>query len=498
MKFLKNIGYSWFSQIIVIAAQLIKVPILYGYLGDTVNVWFLLNSMLGFIFLFDLGLTYTIMRFYARSLGAANKGCKTSGSAMVFSINEIAETSRLIFRYMSIGGPLILCFIGSLYLLSIESTQKSLIITVWIVLVVFQGLTFFSMQYSSLLMADGQVGKENLIKAVGGFFSVGILWLLLVIGFGMWGVVASESFRVIGINIALRHYASKTSLSKEFLSAKPHWEPKVFKTLFQSAWKHSLHSIIYTLLTGIDAMLIGYFIGVSIVANYVNTQMAVNLAGNIVVTLTSVGFPIMLKYVGAEKHDKYKETLINILGISVLLYAMGMSVMFFSGRFLFELWLGEDNFIGSALLLLFIISQFFELHNYILMSSFYVKEDIPFWKINFISVGIRFLLILILVKNFGVYAIIISKIMSFMVIYNWYVVLGTWKNLNMRFSDKMFYSIVKVYSPIIILPMSGWLFASIASLDGWMNFVCLLVINVLVSSIFYKNNIKKLLALKAL
>lgn len=458
-----NVGLSWASQALYIAVQLLKVPILYRiFEGTARDTWFLMVSMMAFVAFLEMGFTSSFVRFYARSFGAHDGPAQAAlqkKNIPNFPFDVLAGTSKRLFLWLGLFAFLIAFPGGLLYLRTVGTFSNFTIgiIAAWGLLALSQGIIMNAFQYSSVLQGRGYVGIEALIRAGGSLVSVLLLAPAIFFRSSLSYVAFTELARGIAMLILFLYYCKK--YVPEYFRVKPFFETLVFKKLWLSSALPFLGNIGASLFYNTDAMFIASWLSIGMVSDYYNTNQAVTQLYGICFAVMTSAFPALLMTFGSGYLVEFRALYYRVMKYAVMLYAILGSYLLFSGKTVFQLWLGQGHFVGYPILILLILYFFLETQNAIWLNAQFSVEKYPMLWMCWLSAGLRYGLTIFLLRETHLHllAIIVGKFLALALaisLYGAYFCLKTlhvWP-LNLERLKKG----LALYWPVIIFPAIGY------------------------------------------
>jgi O-antigen/teichoic acid export membrane protein len=454
-----NVWRTWFSQGIIIVGQIAKAPLLYAYLGNLIDGWYLIISLIGFTAMMELGIYLTAYRFLGRAIGR-NIVKLPKNETDIFSFENVVATLKLFFYFVTCFMIIIGGLLGCVYLstVSLPQSKFSVFMLAWILVSACQGITVYASQYSAILGAAGYPGQDSLIKAYATAISIIFLAVVLWAGGGIWGAVASELVRSVWVFFVLKNKVKRLQLPYGYFDIKAKWIPSVAKQILIGQGKTFVANAGATITNTADGPLIASLIKLKSLANFTNTQSAISMLSNQVTAILISAFPKFLHNISQNDMYSYRELFLRTLRYSMLLYSIVSGFLLLAGKQIFSLWLGAENFIGVGIIVSLILYFLIEIHNSTWQGIFFAKEYIPFWYINWINAAIRFILAFLLTERWGLYGIIYSKIGAVILTTGWYIPYKGFSLMGFCWNWRKIFSVgIPIYIPLVLYPSLGLL-----------------------------------------
>lgn len=458
-----NIGLSWLSQILYVAAQLIRVHILYKIFAESSRgTWFLMVSITGFVVFLELGFSGAFTRFYARSFGAEsgeNEAFLHERNIPRFSFQHLAENAKIIFSVLSVLAFGVTFFGGLFYLHTVDTFPlfSGGITLSWLFFSLSQGFLMRSFQYSSVLQGRRFVGLDSMVKTGGIILST--LLVLPAVFFRASLVYVSFVELLRGTaTFYLLLYSCRRHVP-EYVRIAPFFDKNIFKKLWKSSLIPFLAGIGASFFYNTDSFYIASLINVGIVSDYYNTQQIIAQLFGFCISMTSSAFPTLLSIFGTGNMDEFRALYGKTIRYSVMLYAFFGIYILFSGKYIVTLWLGHGHFVGYPILISLLVFYFFELQTAIFINAQFSMEKYPMIWAFWVSAILRYAFTLIFFDSFHLHllAVIFGKIAAQLLTIGWvgaYFFLKTVNAWPLNFSR--FRTALAIYSPIAIFGILGY------------------------------------------
>ncbi len=412
---------------------IILTPIMLSYLGQTAfGVWSVFISLVGYFGLFGFGLHTTVAK-YTAEYRAQNK---------IDLINKLISTTLIFF--LCIGTCLVLICIGLLpfvpRLLNIPDSMTTTGKIAFFVLGLNSALMLISQVYGNIIYGYQRVDiwKSFAIVHQCSIFFLTILFLKL--GLGLIGL--SVAF-VISTSILLCLYLlfcrmSRYNISFRFRSAK-------FAILKEIA-PYSIRSFLLGLASQIlyftDNIVIDHFLGVAVVTPYAIAYRAFFFATYIFSAVSSTLFPRFSSLYAKGEINALASLYLMTTKFS-LAVAMPLGIFpFFYGKPLIILWVGEENFVGTIVMLVFIAMNFIHAIGTpagIVLQGIGKNKEITCSEI--INAILNLTFSIFLVQKIGLLGVALGTILAHLCTSSWFVVFLACKYVKLEFRRYFFYAI---------------------------------------------------------
>ncbi|HED39318.1 MAG TPA: hypothetical protein ENJ13_02685 [Chromatiales bacterium] len=458
----------WFSRVVVIVMGLVVIPVLFDQLTQKeLGLWMLMNAGGALIQLLDFGVLPTLTRRIAIST-AIEKNRKGINS------NErganIICCGQVIYRYLSLILVSLLILLSMVLMLttSVDDNDSSLLVAS----VLFIGLgyvfTIASGVWQSCLAGSGYVALNTFI-----------LFVVTLVTIGLQIIFAYEFSNLISLSVTvfisgiLTFYVTKyfSSLKcSSIVSVKGRIKKSYVRSLLLMSSKYWLMILGAFLVLQTDRYFISVFIGVDSLPLY---QASYQLVNNIYIFSVSLAgaFSVFVSQMWRSGNNVELFRMIKIaIRIGLGLMSLGIVCVLLFGEEIFYFWLGEGNFIGRNILLVFCGLLFLEAQHVILCSLARATEFERFASIALIAGVVNVVITYFLVLEFGLYGVALGTLIAQLLTNNWYVVYLSLKRLNITLMQYMKSMLIPVLLVFILLYSVGMLINWILSQsigDGW-------------------------------
>ncbi len=457
----------WFSRIAVIVMGLVVLPVLFDQLTqEELGLWMLMNAGGALIQLLDFGVLPTLTRRVAISTAIEKnrKGIDNRRGANIICCGQV------IYRYLSLVLVSLLILISVVLMLtsSVDGSDSLLLV----VSVLFIGLgyvfTIASGVWQSCLAGSGYVALNTFI-----LFVVTLVTIVLQLIFAYeFSNLISLSVTVFISGILTFYFTKYFSSLKcsSIVGVKGRIKKDYVKSLLFMSSKYWLMILGAFLILQTDRYFISVFLGVESLPLYQATYQLVN---NIYIFSVSLAgaFSVFVSQMWRSGNNVELFRMIKIaIRIGLGLMSLGIVCVMLFGEEIFYFWLGEGNFIGRNILLIFCVLLFLEAQHVILSSLARATEFERFASIALIAGVVNVVITYFLVLELGLYGVALGTLIAQLLTNNWYVVYLSLKRLNITLMQYVNNMLIPVLLIFILLYSVGMLINWILSQsmgDGW-------------------------------
>lgn len=440
---------------------LVLLPVLFRTLPkEELGVWLLLGQSWAALGILDLGFGVTITRRIAFAKGRSGSdpnAILTDGTRA--EIADLVATGLRIYRALALLSFVVSFGLGFFYLRSLELNSVALpaVWTAWGVLCLSQALTVWASPWTCLLQGVGHVGWDAILASfVSAITIIGQIIAALcsggLVGLAIVAAAGALLQRTVILGFARRKRPDLFQLRGEWRSGSFH----EMLPLAGRAWLTGMGTI---LVQNTDGLFISSAQGTDHIPAYragfivvLNLHM---LAG--VLASSSSVFISHLWQAGSisKVHQVVQRNL--LLGLGMVL--SGGVVILAAGPALFNVWLGSGNYVGGAVMSLFVLLFILEQQTFILSTSCRATNDEAFAGWMMAGGILKLLFAFVLLKWFGLMGLALATVLAQMLTAHWFVVYRSLWRLQISFK----WYLVKVALPCLAIALiaSGLAFVAL-------------------------------------
>lgn len=428
---------SWFSRGVTILLGLVLLPVLFRTLPkEELGVWLLLGQSWAAMGILDLGFGITFTRRIALAKGRS--GADPNAPMSDESLTEIANLvacGRRVYRIMAGAIFLTSWLLGFSYLGSLELHQVSqhAVWLAWTILCASQALNVWATIWTSLLQGVGYVGWDAIIGTVVNVTTLGAQIVAVLCGGGLVALAAVAASGAL-LQRSLTRWLAKRN-RPELFSLSGQWDTSVFRSLLPTAMLAWLTSLGYVLVANSDPIFIAQSSGT---ANIPAFRAALLLVMNMHF-LSGVFAGASLVFVSHlwqdNKLDEIRAILRRNTLIGLLTMSCGSAVILVLGATLFDLWLGPGNFVGHAVLGLFLANYFLEHQANVFSSCGRATNDEAYAIPSLLGGVLKLGIATVAIKPWGLVGLAASTLVAQMATIYWYSVYRASIRLGLNWSE---------------------------------------------------------------
>lgn len=448
---------TYLSVFLGVIISLGSTPFIVSTLGKSeYGLFSLVNSIIAYIVLLDLGFGSAVVRFNAKYISENNAtGQRNINGMFLILFSAIGLISLL--------ASLILVLNFEAIFTSLNESELGILRTIFIIAAINVAISFPLNIYSSIITAYERFVYLKIINLLRVVISPAMMVLVLILGFRSVGMVSVA----LGLNIVIGLVnffvcRFKINLVVKFNS----FDTKLFKEVFSYSSYILLSSIAFQIYTNADPLIIGMFLGATPIAIYaISTQLNTYIL-NFSNVLASFYLPKLTKMIvkGADQGVLMLE-LVKIGRIQALIVGYIVSGFVLFGQGFILIWLGDGYKYAYTIALIIIIPQITSIVQSLFATMLEAMNMHRVKAFIYFSVAIlKIILTLLLIKIWGITGCAIATSIGMIV----NVCLNNiYYKYKLKFDIFHFWKqIIRVFIPVVLLAgVSGFLltFVSIHS-----------------------------------
>ena len=441
----KDIIWSYAATIFRVGAGIILWPFILSQMSaETVGIWNVMITIMGFIALLDFGFQPSFARNISYIFSGVTKlqkvGIQTAGldgNVNYALLKGTLNAMRTFYRWMALGVFMILGTAGTVYfyyILQKYSGDRTDAMIAWILLVAINSYNIYTLYYNALLLGKGYIRRERQIMILSQSVYLCLAIALIYAGHGLTAIVASQAISIILQRILSYKVFFTKELRQELLDVEAESTKDILNAISPNAIKVGLTQLGGFLVTK-SAMLIGsVFLTLEETACYGITLHIIDILAR----CSTVYYQSLTPKIAQSRANKDIEALrryfIHSIGILVGTFVVGGVVIALFGNWGLNLIGSETLFLPTTMLCVMLIVNLLE-NNHATAAGFISADNrIPFFIPSLLSgAGTIILLWLSLsVFHWGIWGMILAPGIAQLVYQNWKWPSMVIKELNIR------------------------------------------------------------------
>ncbi|MBA3960658.1 MAG: polysaccharide biosynthesis C-terminal domain-containing protein [Chthoniobacterales bacterium] len=426
---------TWLSRGVSIVLGLTILPVLFRHLPkEELGLWLLLGQSWAAMGILDFGLTITLTRRIALAKGKSGTNPDAPlSSETVGEIADLVASGRRIYYFLAAGVFLLSWAAGFLYLRDLHPLGVSYQ-TVWIawtILCASQSLNLLAAIWDCLLLGIGYVGWDALVASFASAVTLSVQIVVVLLGGRLIALACVATAGAVVARYLTRWLAYRRR--PELFVRGGRWNRDLLQGVPGLAFRAWLTAAGTALVFSTDQFFIASSKGTESIPAF---RAAYILVHNITVLAVTFGLAssVFISHLWqAGDLNGVRRLVERNTRLGLLIMLCGFAFLMSIGRQLFDLWLGQGNFVGFGVLLIFLIYETLEAQSYIISTSSRATNDEAF-ALSSIAAGLlKVALALILMRYFGLVGLALGTLVALLVTNHWYTVFRGLRRLQIPF-----------------------------------------------------------------
>ncbi|MBY3623494.1 oligosaccharide flippase family protein [Acinetobacter sp. CUI P1] len=464
---------TYVSIFVGVVISLSSTPFIVSTLGESeYGLFSLVNSIIAYIALLDMGFGSAVVRFNAKYISEKDEIGKQN-------INGMFLLLYAVIGIISLGLSFILYFnLNSIFINSLNIDELNILKKIFLVAAINVAISFPLNVYSSIIIANERfvfLKILNLIKIV---FTPTMIVLMLVLGYRTVGMVSVTLVinLLIGI-VNILFCKLKLNLVIKFST----FDFKLFKEIFNYSFFIFLSAIAYQIYWNADQFIIGLFLGATPIAVYAIATQLNSYVTNFSNVLSSFYLPKLTKMIVKEvDRDLLMKELVKIGRIQALIVGYIFSGFVLFGESFITLWVGRNYESAYLIAIIILIPQIFSIVQSLFATMLEAMNMHRIKAFIYLSVAVlNIILTLMFIPKLGITGCAIATAIGMLINA---LVNNIYYKYKLKLNITYFWiQITKVFLPIVIIGIVSGLVLSLVSVTSYL----LLFIYVFLYSILF-------------
>ena len=402
------------SALVMAVAGFVLVPIMLRYIGrDDYGLWATVGQVLGYLALLDLGVGSAIVR-RAAQLRESNDPER---------VNRMISTG--VALYCVFAATFMVCGLAMSVVLprwqAIPPERSSIAVTAFVLMVTYTAVSFPLRIGINTLVGYQRMALANLLNLAASLLTIVIAVVLLRVGAGLLSLpigtaVAGLCSGIAGM-IALHAAIPKLRIRWKYVSRVEARE------MFNWSWQIFLNNIAVVVIYQTDNLVVANGLGLGAVTVYTLTSRLPLYAMPLIFALSDSCLPGAVELCQQDNRERLRSVYLRILQVtSAAAFGSAVIAWVLNDGFM-NLWVGNGNYGGSALTLLFAVILVTRVLNQ--TASIVIISTGKLRGVVFMSIAEALLnlgLSLWLVRSYGILGVAVGTVAAGFLTSNWYVI----------------------------------------------------------------------------
>lgn len=441
----KDIIWSYVATIFRVGAGIILWPFILSQMSaETVGIWNVMITIMGFVALLDFGFQPSFARNISYIFSGVTKlqkvGIQTAvsdGNINFSLLKGTLNAMRKFYRWMALGVFVILGIAGTAYfyyILQKYSGDRTDAMIAWILLIAINSYNVYTLYYNALLLGKGYIRRERQIMILSQCVYLSLAIVLIYAGYGLTAIVSSQAVSIILQRILSYRVFFTKELKQQLLHTEADETKDILRAISPNAVKVGLTQLGGFCVTK-SALLIGSaFLTLEETACYGITLHIIDILARCSTVYYQSITPKIAQSRANKDVIKLKHYFVCSIGILVATFLLGGAAIAFLGNWGLNIIGSETKFLPTIMLCVMLLVYLLETNHSIAAGFISADNRIPFFIPSLLSgLGTVVLLWLFLsIFKWGVWGMILSQGIAQLVYQNWKWPSMVIKELNIR------------------------------------------------------------------
>ncbi len=484
---------SWLGRAISIFSGLFLTPILFRLMGkEELGIWYLLGNSQSFLGLLGLGIIPTLTRYIAFAKGQDGNDLNAEMSAETKQeIGNWVVTGRIVLQWLAVAVFFVawLSGYGLINQLPLKDLSPLTVIIAWTIMCAGYAMGVWVSYLNCWLTGIGYVGWDGVIGTGLSLLTI-VASIIAVQMHG--GIIALAVIILLNALIGRVIYLQFIRWREpELLSINGTWRWDYAKKMIKPSFLWWVTELGAFLILRTDTYFIGLMRSAADIPAYVASYALLSTPYQLAVAFANASPSFISQaWQSQDFQTIHNLTLRNAkIGLSVMASGVGFVLIF--GKEFFELWIGNGNFIGYNIIIVFCIMLTLESQHVILVISSRATDDEKYAPSALIAGLLNVIFTWYLIKPYGLLGVALGTMLAQILTNNWYAVYRPMVRLKLNF--KLYFREVVILWLIVLssclamswivkelltrLEMSNWILVgtgfitcgSIFLISSWVN-----------------------------
>ena len=441
----KDIIWSYVATIFRVGAGIILWPFILSQMSaETVGIWNVMITIMGFVALLDFGFQPSFARNISYIFSGVTKlqkvGIQTAvsdGNVNFSLLKGTLNAMRKFYRWIALGVFVILGIAGTAYfyyILQKYSGDRTDAMIAWILLIAINSYNVYTLYYNALLLGKGYIRRERQIMILSQCVYLSLAIVLIYAGYGLTAIVSSQAVSIILQRILSYRVFFTKELKQQLLHTEADETKDILRAISPNAVKVGLTQLGGFCVTK-SALLIGSaFLTLEETACYGITLHIIDILARCSTVYYQSITPKIAQSRANKDVIKLKHYFVCSIGILVATFLLGGATIAFLGNWGLNMIGSETKFLPTIMLCVMLLVYLLETNHSIAAGFISADNRIPFFIPSLLSgLGTVVLLWLFLsIFKWGVWGMILSQGIAQLVYQNWKWPSMVIKELNIR------------------------------------------------------------------
>ncbi len=428
----RDIAWSYAATIFRVGAGIILWPFILSQMSaETVGIWNVMITIMGFVALLDFGFQPSFARnisyIFSGVKNLQKDGIQTIESSGIINYGLLKGTlvaMQKFYRWMAVGALVILSTAGTAYFYQIlqkYSENQTDALIAWILLVAITCYNIYTLYFRVLLLGKGYIRQERQIVVFSQCIYLFLAIVLIYLGLGLTAIVASQAVSVVLQRILSYKVFFTQEMKKNLKQTSITSTKDILSAISPNAIKVGLTQVGGFCINK-SAMLIGsLFLTLQETACYSITLHVIDILAR----CSTVYYQSLTPKIAQSRVNKDIKSLRHyyVYSTSILLatFVIGGSIIVLLGDWGLGIIGSDTRFLPTNMLIIMLLINLFE-HNHATAAGFISADNrVPFFIPSLLSAAGTILLLWLFLSVFewGMWGMILAPGIAQLVYQNW-------------------------------------------------------------------------------
>lgn len=428
----EDLIWGYIAKLVSLGSGIITLPLVLHLLDENEIAYnYIMQNLMGFVVLFDIGFSNQFARNFAFIFGGAQEISKEGTPTNVDNninyelLYKIVRAAKKFYKLTSTALIIVLCTLGSLYIYKFTEgfsvVHNSL--ELWLAFSFSIVFDFYFRYYNPLLRGRGDIAIMNKIESITTIFRIVLVVVFLLVGLGLWSIVISNFIRIFIVRIWYVKTFYNNKIKTEFAKFTSHkyndWD--VIKALWFNAKKTMIVTVSRLACTELGLFYSGLYLGKADVAGYGILLQFINIVSGLGSTVNSNLTSVFSTLRTVGDYKKIHENFYFSMGVTYIFYIVFATGIIFLGPLVLQIL--KSNVVLPPMLIMILAFTYSFLQDQHCVCSIYLTTQnkiVDFESSIIVGVLATILPLLSLeYTEMGLLGIIIAQIIAQLIYPNW-------------------------------------------------------------------------------
>jgi O-antigen/teichoic acid export membrane protein len=445
----KDVLWNYAATFLQIGVGVILLPfILRVFPQETVAIWTIFTTIIALAGLLDFGFNPSFARNVSYVVSGV-KELKATGYNIVESSNSEVDYSlfkglinAMKWFYARAAAILfvLLATAGTYYMHTVlknYSGDHAEVYIAWVILVVINSYSLYTMYYDSLMQGKGLIKRSKQIKIIGQSAYLIAAVVLILLRFNLIAVISAQALSIVIIRI-LSYRTIYTAKFKQHLNnVKAQARKEILKPIYPNAVKVGLTALGGFLVIRTSTIMGSLYLSLESIASYGIAIQIIAIISSIANVYSATYQPKIVQYrtqndIAAIKHLYLKGCLL-LFGT----FALGGLALILLGEWALNIIGSQTPLLSKSFMSVTLLIYLLETNHINAGGILVTKNEVPFFKASLFSGALTVILLLVFLNytNLGVWGLILAQGMAQGCYQNWKWPREVIKELYVKRSD---------------------------------------------------------------